>query len=210
MRNFIFFTFLLVVSIESFSQAVVVRDPLWAAEDQLKFEKEVADRVEQFNILNENLKNNRENLKLVKDATEKLRKVNSILRNYKHMEEAIRMTANAYTYFGNFMKNLEKDNLFSVEEYRIIIQQASFILNSTSYSLDMIRVVLNDFKLQANDFERITLIDKYLEAINDDVNTLLRFTWELEQLNNHRMQIRTLNYMRYMFGGKPKNNNLNN
>lgn len=214
MRKLTLLLFLCALSVAALAQTplvpagatMIVKNPKWEAEDKAKLQQYMKDKAQEFALWKKELENSNEHLKSVKKATEKLREVNKRLRNYRHMEEAIRMTTNAYIFYGNFIRQLEQDDLFSIEEYRQMTQQASFLLQSTTYSLDMIKVVLADFKIEANDYERIVLLDKYLETLRKDVNTLYLFAWELEQVNNQRMQLRTLDYMRQLYSGKPMHN----
>lgn len=213
MRILTLLLFLCALSVATLAQplvpagaTIVVRNPKWEAEEQAKLHKYAADKAQEFAFWKEQLEKSNEHLKRVKDATDKLKEVNKRLRNYRHMEEAIRMTTNAYIFYGNFIRKLEQDDLFNIQEYRQMTQQASFLLQSTTYSLDMIKLVLSDFGIEANDYERVVLLDKYLETLRKDVNTLYLFAWELEQVNNQRMQLRTLDYMRQLYSGKPMHN----
>jgi len=180
---------------DSFSQVVVVKDPAWKVEDAIEKAKE-------FAILEDQLLTSKEHLKHIKDATEKLQKVNRLIRNYRHLEDAISLTANAYQRFGQFIKNIEKDNLFSIEEVRMATTLCMTILSNTAYSMDVLSTVLKDFGFEASDYERLNLLDSHLKTLRSDVNTLYLFIWEIEQLNNNRMQIRTIEYMRYALSGK--------
>lgn len=192
---------LLTFSMKSFSQliapmqpTVVVKNPAWKAEDEAKFKLEMADRLREYGKLAEQVESTREHLKLVKDATKKLMEINRKIANYRYLEMALSNLNDALQKVKSTMRTLNESNCFSPAEYRMINESVLNLVNHTSFTIQAITVVVTDNFASMTDGERLSNLQESVKQLRDDLGVINNFLWELETLNNQRMQVKTLKY----------------
>lgn len=198
MYKLILFIVLVIISISfnAFSQAVVVRDPTWQAEEHAKFMEHRAQWAKELAQLSNQVDIQRRNLELLQDATKKLREVNRRIANYRHLEESISLTYACYDRLTAFIKQLERDDLFKPEEIRAISTLLLSALSMTSNSINALTIVVTDNFAEMNDAERLANLNAALLQLRQDVGVFHSFIWEIEVLNNHRMQLRTFKFIK--------------
>lgn len=185
---------------------LVSRDLKWKAADEANHKAQLAQMVKDATVMADQLEATKERLKYVKEATEKLRKVNAKLRNLNNLESAVASTVSITKSFYEFMKDMEKDNLFHIEEYRYMANYGQRILFSISNTVNMLTIVLADYGLEGSDFERLDALNQGLIQLDQDFITINALMWEMQNLKNNRLQLRTLDYMRAALSGKPLRN----
>lgn len=185
---------------------IVSRDIKWKEEERAKHKVQMAQMLKDAATLADQLETSRERLKYVKEATVKLRKVNQILRNFKNLEVAITSTTSITKSFYEFMKDMEKDNLFHIDEYQYMSSYGQAILFSLSNTVNMLTIVLSDFGFEGSDFDRLNALNQGLSQLDRDIITIRFLMWEMQTLRNNRLQLRTFDYMRAALSGKPLGN----
>lgn len=186
---------------KSFSQliapmqpTVVVKNPAWKMEDEAKFKLEMADRLREYGKLAEQVESTREHLKMVKDATKKLMEINRKIANYRYLEMALSNLNDALQKVKSTMRTLNESNCFSPSEYRMINESVLNLVNHTSFTIQAITVVVTDNFASMTDGERLSNLQESVKQLRDDLGVINNFLWELETLNNQRMQVKTLKY----------------
>jgi hypothetical protein len=86
MKNVLYFL-MLCLSVQVFGQVpvVVVKNPAWKAEDEVKDKIEASDRLREYAKLTEQVETEQKSLQVIKDATEKLRNINRKVANYHNL-----------------------------------------------------------------------------------------------------------------------------
>lgn len=184
----------------AFSQAtVVVRNPGWAAQEAAKQAEEKADRGLQLVRLGEAVKVANDNLQIVKDATKKLVEINRKVANYRNLEVSIIMVDDALKRTKRTLKTLDEHNCFSPTEYRQITETLMGLVSQTSYAISSLTVVLTDNFSSMTDGERLMNMNAALKQLRDDMGVINAALIQIEFLDQQRMQIRTLKYLKKVF-----------
>jgi uncharacterized protein YfkK (UPF0435 family) len=178
---------------------VVVKNPSWQAEDAAKESLEKADRIRQITTLTEQVNTQKESLQAIRDATEKLRKINRKVANYHNLELAIAQVSDSYTRVLNSLKTISDHNCFKPSEYHMISESMMGLLNQTSYAISTLTVVLTDNLSEMTDGERLLNMNQALSELKDNLGVINSAIIEVEILDNQRMQLRTLSYMKSIF-----------
>jgi len=205
MKKLVLFFFFLTVNAFAFSQTVVVKNPAWEIDDQVKARKEDADRLREYVKLQEQVQASRERLKMLKEATTKLREVNRKVANYRYLEMAVEDVADSYARVLRTLKTLNDDNCFSPAEYRRINESLMSLVNQTSFAVNALTVVVTDNFSSMTDGERLMNLQTSLRMLRDDLGTVNNAIFEVELLNEQRKQIRTLKYFKAMLNSKNRN-----
>jgi uncharacterized phage infection (PIP) family protein YhgE len=201
MRTFFTF-FLLLICFELSSQSpmtIVVRNPAWLTSDEAKEALEKADRLRQLEKLTEQVNTQKESLQTIKDATDKLRKINRKVANYHNLELAIAQVSDSYARVLSSLKSINDHNCFKPSEYHMINESMMGLLSQTSYSISTLTVVLTDNLSEMTDGERLLNMNQALNELKDNLGVINSAIIEVEILDNQRMQLRTLSYMKSIF-----------
>ena len=198
----LFTFFLLILCFELSSQSpmtIVVRNPAWLTSDEAKEALEKADRLRQLEKLTEQVNTQKESLQTIRDATEKLRKINRKVANYHNLELAIVQVSDSYARVLSSLKSINDHNCFKPSEYHMINESMMGLLSQTSYSISTLTVVLTDNLSEMTDGERLLNMNQALNELKDNLGVINSAIIEVEILDNQRMQLRTLSYMKSIF-----------
>jgi len=200
MRTFFTF-FLLLFSVHLFGQGatMVVKNPAWKISDETKEALEKADRLKQLEKLTEQVQTQKESLQAIKDATEKLRKINRKVANYHNLELAIAQVSDSYTRVLTSLKTINDHDCFKPSEYHMINESMMGLLSQTSYAVSTLTIVLTDNMSEMTDGERLLNMNQALKELRENLGVINCAIIEVEILDNQRMQLRTLNYMKSIF-----------
>jgi uncharacterized phage infection (PIP) family protein YhgE len=178
---------------------IVVRNPAWLTSDEAKEALEKADRLRQLEKLTEQVNTQKESLQTIKDATDKLRKINRKVANYHNLELAIAQVSDSYARVLSSLKSINDHNCFKPSEYHMINESMMGLLSQTSYSISTLTVVLTDNLSEMTDGERLLNMNQALNELKDNLGVINSAIIEVEILDNQRMQLRTLSYMKSIF-----------
>jgi len=200
MKNVLFFL-MLFLSVQLLGQVpvIVVKNPVWKAEDLVKENLEKADRLQQLNKLTEQVNTQRESLQAIKDATEKLKNINRKVANYHNLELAIEQVSDSYSRVLGLLKTIDDHNCFKPSEYHIISESLLGLISQTSYAISTLTVVLTDNFSEMTDAERLLNMNQALKELRENLGVINCAIIEVETLDNQRMQLRTLQYLNSIF-----------
>jgi hypothetical protein len=200
MKNVLFFL-MLFLSVQLLGQVpvIVVKNPVWKAEDLVKENLEKADRLQQLNKLTEQVNTQRESLQAIKDATEKLKNINRKVANYHNLELAIEQVSDSYSRVLGLLKTIDDHNCFKPSEYHIISESMLGLISQTSYAINTLTVVLTDNLSEMTDAERLLNMNQALKELRENLGVINCAIIEVETLDNQRMQLRTLQYLNSIF-----------
>jgi uncharacterized protein YfkK (UPF0435 family) len=195
----LFIIFLFLISYETFSQTVVVKNPAWEIEDATREKVEMTDRLREYTKLTEQVATEQKNLQVVIDATEKLKKINRKVANYHNLELAIAQVSDSYTRVLGSLKTINDHNCFKPSEYHTINESMMGLLSQTSYAISTLTVVLTDNLSEMSDGDRLLNMNQALKELRENLGVINSAVIEVETLDNQRMQLRTLNYINTIF-----------
>jgi len=200
MKNILFFL-MLFLSVQLLGQVpvIVVKNPVWKAEDLVKENLEKADRLQQLNKLTEQVNTQRESLQAIRDATEKLKNINRKVANYHNLELAIEQVSDSYSRVLGLLKTIDDHNCFKPSEYHIISESLLGLISQTSYAISTLTVVLTDNFSEMTDAERLLNMNQALKELRENLGVINCAIIEVETLDNQRMQLRTLQYLNSIF-----------
>ena len=200
MKNVLFFL-MLFLSVQLLGQVpvIVVKNPVWKAEDLVKENLEKADRLQQLNKLTEQVNTQRESLQAIRDATEKLKNINRKVANYHNLELAIEQVSDSYSRVLGLLKTIDDHNCFKPSEYHIISESLLGLISQTSYAISTLTVVLTDNLSEMTDAERLLNMNQALKELRENLGVINCAIIEVETLDNQRMQLRTLQYLNSIF-----------
>ena len=200
MKNVLFFL-MLFLSVQLLGQVpvIVVKNPVWKAEDLVKENLEKADRLQQLNKLTEQVNTQRESLQAIRDATEKLKNINRKVANYHNLELAIEQVSDSYSRVLGLLKTIDDHNCFKPSEYHIISESLLGLISQTSYAISTLTVVLTDNFSEMTDAERLLNMNQALKELRENLGVINCAIIEVETLDNQRMQLRTLQYVNSIF-----------
>jgi len=200
MKNVLFFL-MLFLSVQLLGQVpvIVVKNPVWKAEDLVKENLEKADRLQQLNKLTEQVNTQRESLQAIRDATEKLKNINRKVANYHNLELAIEQVSDSYSRVLGLLKTINDHNCFKPSEYHIISESMLGLISQTSYAINTLTVVLTDNLSEMTDAERLLNMNQALKELRENLGVINCAIIEVETLDNQRMQLRTLQYVNSIF-----------
>ncbi|HEY5123127.1 MAG TPA: hypothetical protein VIK14_05275 [Ignavibacteria bacterium] len=200
MKNVLFFL-MLFLSVQLLGQVpvIVVKNPVWKAEDLVKENLEKADRLQQLNKLTEQVNTQRESLQAIRDATEKLKNINRKVANYHNLELAIEQVSDSYSRVLGLLKTIDDHNCFKPSEYHIISESLLGLISQTSYAISTLTIVLTDNLSEMTDAERLLNMNQALKELRENLGVINCAIIEVETLDNQRMQLRTLQYLNSIF-----------
>jgi uncharacterized protein YfkK (UPF0435 family) len=200
MKNILFFL-MLCLSVQVFGQVpvVVVKNPVWKAEDEVKDKIEASDRLREYAKLTEQVETEQKSLQVIKDATEKLRNINRKVANYHNLELAIEQVSDSYSRVLGLLKTVDDHNCFKPSEYHIISESLLGLISQTSYAISTLTVVLTDNLSEMTDAERLLNMNQALKELRENLGVINCAIIEVETLDNQRMQLRTLQYLNSIF-----------
>lgn len=192
---------MLCLSVQIFGQVpvVVVKNPAWKAEDEVKDKIEASDRLREYAKLTEQVETEQKSLQVIKDATEKLRNINRKVANYHNLELAIEQVSDSYSRVLGSLKTISDHNCFKPSEYHMISESMMGLLSQTSYAISTLTVVLTDNLSEMTDGERLLNMNQALKELRENLGVINSAIIEVEILDNQLMQLRTLNYINSIF-----------
>lgn len=197
-------SFLSFISNISTAQVVVVKDPSWQFDDQAKFMEARAQWSAEQAKWAESIAQNAERLQMLKDATRTLKEVNRRIVNINILEDAIVVTARTHEMTIEHIKRIERNQLFSVDEYVMITSMVQRCLSMTAYTIKQLTVVVTDNFAQMGDGERQQNLNIFLTKLQNDLEVIASLLWEIEKMENNLMHLRTTQYMKKALTPKKK------
>ena len=112
---------------------------------------------------------------LYKDYYEELAKVRSIIIYYQRIKDITIKQVRLVEEYQRAWSLFRQDKHFTEKEFSYMAKVYSGILDETAKNIDLIFLVINSFQIQMTDAQRIEIINKAADQVDENYEDLTRF-----------------------------------